>query len=197
MMSFVCAVNRMPRHLLTWEKNPEAIYSNSTLSNVSRCYLVFDDYHPYFAPNGSVFNGTNCDAPINPIGTRAILGVISSGFFTIAIILALTCLRKHGATHLPTEKRFRLVSRRWQWYWLVTTGFCGLVSGVMAIDVDRDYIQGSALVFQSIFYYVMMPTMLAGVWEMTRHWYGSFLFYEPSLTQFAGNSFFFNHLLYF
>lgn len=134
-----------------------------------------------------MFNGTNCDAPINPIGTRAILGIICSAFFTIAIILALTCLRKHGATHLPTEKRFRLVSRRWQWYWLITTGFCGLVSGVMAIDVDRDYIQSTALILQCIFYYVMMPTMLAGIWEMTRHWYGLFLFPRVFPTQRMGN----------
>lgn len=123
-----------------------------------------------------MFNGTSCDAPINPIGTRAVLGIICSAFFTIAIILGLTCLRKHGATHLPMEKRFRLVSRRWQWYWLVTTGFCGLVSGVMAIDVDRNYIQSTALILQCIFYYVTMPVMLAGIWEMTRHWYGLFLF---------------------
>lgn len=48
----------------------------------------------------------------------------------------------------------------------------------MAIDVDRNYIQSTALILQCIFYYVMMPTMLAGIWEMTRHWYGLFLFFK-------------------
>ncbi|KAH8151747.1 uncharacterized protein LAJ45_04369 [Morchella importuna] len=150
------------------------IYTNGTLSNISRCYLVFDNYHPYFALNGSVFNGTNCDAPINPIATRAILGIVSSVLFAIGIMLGLTLLRKHGATHLPVEKRFRLVSRRWQWYWLICTAVCGMISGFMAIDVDRNYLQSTALIMQSIFFYVMLPAMLASVWEMTRHW-GSFL----------------------
>lgn len=158
----------------------KAIYSNSTLSNVSRCYLVFDDYQPYFVSNGSVFNGTDCDSPINPIAIRGILGIVSSVFFALAVMFGLSCLRKHGANHLPTEKRFKLVSRRWQWYWLIITGFCGLISGFMAIDVDRDYIQSTALILQSIFYYVMLPTMLAGIWEMTRHWYGLFLFLDFS-----------------
>lgn len=118
-----------------------------------------------------MFNGTNCDAPINPIATRAILGIVSSVLFAIGIMLGLTLLRKHGATHLPVEKRFRLVSRRWQWYWLICTAVCGMISGFMAIDVDRNYLQSTALIMQSIFFYVMLPAMLASVWEMTRHWY--------------------------
>lgn len=54
----------------------------------------------------------------------------------------------------------------------------------MAIDVDRDYIQSTALILQSIFYYVMLPTMLACIWEMTRHWYG--LSYLPNPNEWCG-----------
>jgi len=43
----------------------------------------------------------------------------------------------------------------------------------MAIDVDRDHLPGAAIILQSVFYYGSLPTMLAAVWEMTRHW-GSF-----------------------
>lgn len=97
------------------------IYSNGTLSNSSRCYLVFDIYRPWMAPNGSVFNGTGCDSPINPIATRGALGIAFAALYAVVIIFVCVHLRKHGATHLPPEKRFRLVSRRWQWYWLLAT----------------------------------------------------------------------------
>lgn len=86
------------------------------------------------------------------------------------IVLALTCLSKHGKNHLPAERRFRLVSRRWVWYWLLVTAVVGIISGLTSVDVDRDYLQGIALILQNVFYYVMLPASLASIWEMTRHW---------------------------
>jgi hypothetical protein len=62
------------------------------------------------------------------------------------------------------------VSRRWAWYWFIVAAACGVVSGITSIDVDRDYLQGTALILQNAFYYVTLPAMLASVWEMTRHW---------------------------
>lgn len=88
-------------------------------------------------------------------------------------MFGLSCLKKHGSTHIPIEKRFRLVSRRWQWYWFFATAAVGAISGLVSIDVDRDYVQGTALILQGFFYYLMLPTALASIWEMTRHW-GSF-----------------------
>ncbi|PWW80558.1 hypothetical protein C7212DRAFT_163969 [Tuber magnatum] len=150
------------------------IYSNGTLSNSSRCYLVFDIYRPWMAPNGSVFNGTKCDSPINPIATRGALGITFAVLYAVVIVFVCVHLRKHGATHLPLEKRFRLVSRRWQWYWLMVTCACGMISGFTAIDIDRDYLMGTPFVLSVLFYWVMVPTTLAAVWETTRHW-GSFM----------------------
>lgn len=150
------------------------IYSNGTLSNSSRCYLVFNVYRPWMAPNGSVFNGTSCDSPINPIATRGALGITFAVLYAVAIVFVCIHLRKHGATHLPAEKRWRLVSRRWQWYWLLATCACGMISGFTAIDIDRDYLMGTPFVLSVLFYWVMVPTTLAAVWETTRHW-GSFM----------------------
>jgi len=86
------------------------------------------------------------------------------------VIFALSSLTKHGRNYLPQERRFRLVSRRWAWYWLIVAAACGVVSGFTGIDVDRDYLQGTALILQNAFYYVTLPAMLGSVWEMTRHW---------------------------
>ena len=126
------------------------------------------------APNGSVFNGTSCDSPINPVATRGALGITFAVLYAMVIVFVCVHLRKHGATHLPPEKRFRLVSRRWQWYWLLATCACGMISGFTAIDIDRDYLMGTSFVLSVLFYWVMLPTTLAAVWEMTRHW-GSFM----------------------
>jgi hypothetical protein len=41
---------------------------------------------------------------------------------------------------------------------------------VSAIDVDRDYLQSIALIIQNFFFYLMIPGILATVWEGVRHW---------------------------
>ncbi|KAI5776847.1 hypothetical protein EDC01DRAFT_437086 [Geopyxis carbonaria] len=146
------------------------IWDNGTLSNSSFCYLVFGRYEAYMLPNGSVINGTKCEAPVRPIHIRGSLGIAFGALYGLMIILALACLNKHGRMYLPAEKNFRLVSRRWPWYWMICAATCGIVSGMTSIDVDRNYLQGTALILQNIFYYVMLPAMLASIWEMTRHW---------------------------
>ena len=149
------------------------IYSNGTLSNSSQCVLAFSIYKPVMLYNGTIINGTNCDSPIDPIETRGALGIVFAVLFAAFIMWGLVNLKKHGQSHLPVEKHFRLVSRRWPWYWAIFTAAVGCISGFMAIDVDRDYLPGTAIILQSVFYYISLPTVLAAVWEMTRHW-GSF-----------------------
>lgn len=149
------------------------IWGNGTVSNATNCYLVFNQYDPYFYDNGTVVNTTQCDTPINPIALRGFLGIAFSVLFAIVLICALTGLAKHGRMYLPAEKNFRLVSRRWAWYWVTVTAAVSIISGFTSIDVNRDYLQGSGLILQNIFYYISLPATLAAVWEMVRHW-GSF-----------------------
>lgn len=47
---------------------------------------------------------------------------------------------------------------------------CGVISGLTGIDVDRDYLQKLAIILQSFFNALMMPGILATVWEAVRHW---------------------------
>jgi hypothetical protein len=147
-----------------------AIYDNGTLSNSSNCYLAFGQYAPVFLPNGTAVNGTSCDSPIKKIRTRGGLGIGFGVIFAILIVLGITALAKHGKSYLPVEKNFRLVSRRWPWYWYVIAGACGCISGFVGVDIDRVYLQSTSLILQNVFYYVTLPAMLAAVWEMTRHW---------------------------
>ncbi|KAH8693028.1 hypothetical protein BGW36DRAFT_399787 [Talaromyces proteolyticus] len=145
-------------------------YSNGTLSNASFCWLVFDAYRPRMDINGSVINGTSCYSPIVDIQVHAKLGITFAVLFAASIIITLLNLRKHGKIHLPREKRWPTYSRRLVWCWLVIAGICGVVSGFMSIDVDRYYIQSLPLILQSLFYYLMLPPLLAAVWEDVRHW---------------------------
>ena len=47
---------------------------------------------------------------------------------------------------------------------------CGAISSVSAVDVDRDYLQSSGILIQTLFWYLMIPGLLATVWEGARHW---------------------------
>ena len=146
------------------------IYSNGTLSNDTKCVLVFGNFKPVMLPNGTILDGTKCDSPIKPIKIRGALGIVFAVMFAGIIMWGLVNLRKHGKAYLPAQKQFRLVSRRWPWYWMIFTATVCCISGFMAVDVDRDYIPGAAIILQSVFYYVSLPTILAAAWEMTRHW---------------------------
>ncbi|KAK5004599.1 hypothetical protein LTR39_006138, partial [Cryomyces antarcticus] len=46
------------------------LYSNNTISNDSKCYLIFDQYQPLMLSNGSWINGTSCYLPYYRIKGR-------------------------------------------------------------------------------------------------------------------------------
>lgn len=73
------------------------------------------------------------------------------------------------------------VGRRWKWYWLIGLSVIGAVGAFMSIDVDRDHVQSSPLVIQSIFYTLLTPVMMAAVWEGVRHWYFLLSLYTLSI----------------
>ncbi|GAB1213666.1 hypothetical protein ATERTT37_002816 [Aspergillus terreus] len=147
------------------------LYTNGTLSNGSECYLAFNQFKPFmFSENGTFVNGTSCYSPLNNIGTHASAGLAFIVLFAISMFLTLLNLRKHGRRYLPTEQRWILMGRRWKWYWLLFVGACGLISCIMSIDVDREYLPSSPIVLQSIFYTLLLPGLMAAVWEAVRHW---------------------------
>ena len=149
------------------------LYSNSTISNDSYCYLTlpqFSSNMPVILANGSITNGTSCYIPYYQIGLRGGIGIGFAVLFGISIMFSLVSLRKHGQLFLPQEKRFRAIGRRWSWYWALFVAACGMISSVSAIDVDRYYLQSSPLIIQTIFWYLMVPGLLACVWESVRHW---------------------------
>lgn len=145
-------------------------YDNGTLSNGSNCVLSFAAYKPTLLFNGTFINGTTCYAPIEGLETRGGVGIAFASMFAVTILLCIVNLRKHGKRFLPAHKRFSLVGRRWQWYWLVFLGTVSLISCLMSIDVDRYFLQDLPLILQSIFYHLMLPLLLASLWEGVRHW---------------------------
>lgn len=146
------------------------LYSNGTLSNGSNCWLAFDIFQPRMNPNGTFLNATSCYTPIVDLQDRGKVGIAFAAMFAASIVFTLLNLRKHGRTYLPPEKRWKAVSRRWVWYWLLVVAVCGIISGFMSVDVDRDYLQSLPLILQSLFYYLMLPSVMAAVWEGVRHW---------------------------
>ena len=146
------------------------LYSNRTVSNTSSCYILFGKYTADLLQNGTWVNATTCYEPIFGIKQRGKLGVAFGVCFAATIMFTLLNLRKHGENFLREEKRFRLVGRRWQWYWMLFVAGCGITSCLTSVDVDRDYLQQIAIVLQSLFFFLMVPGTLAMVWEATRHW---------------------------
>lgn len=150
------------------------LYSNGTLSNGSRCLLTngpYGDFTPkYVFPNGTFLNTTSCYSPIKPISTRGFISIALAVLFGLALIFTLICLRRHGRMYLPTEKRFRPVGRRWQWYWMIAMCATGFISLVTNIDVDRYYLPEIPIVLTSFFWFLMNLCSLACVWEAVRHW---------------------------
>ncbi|KFY88347.1 hypothetical protein V498_06815 [Pseudogymnoascus sp. VKM F-4517 (FW-2822)] len=146
------------------------LYSNGTLSNNSNCFLTFDPYTPHLLPNGTFLNTTSCYTPLNGIGNRAKPGIALGVFFGLSLVFTMVNLRKHGKLFLPSEKRFVAIGRRWQWYWMIWVAACGMASGFTSVDVDRYYLPEWPLILNSIFWYLMIPSTLAIVWESVRHW---------------------------
>jgi|SRR5436190_3933248 len=146
------------------------LYSNGTLSNGTNCWLTFDIYRPHMLSNGTFLNATSCYSPIKGIGQRGSVGIAFASLFAASILFTLINLRKHGKRFLPAQKRWRVVGRRWQWYWMIFVATCGAISCFTSIDVDRNYLQSIAIILQSFFYHLMFPATLAAVWEGVRHW---------------------------
>jgi hypothetical protein len=156
------------------------LYSNGTLSNRSNCWLVFDEYKPSLLSNGTFLNATSCYSPIKHVGGRGALGITFGALFGMSVILTLKNLRKHGRLYLADEKRWSAVGRRWRWYWMIFAAVCGAISAINVVDVDRNYLQSTPIILQSFFYYLMLPGVLACVWESVRHWSVSLQAHETS-----------------
>jgi hypothetical protein len=149
------------------------VYPNGTVSNGSECYLSFGEYQPTLFDNGTFFNTTACDTPYYSVHSRGIIGVVFAVVMLMLIPASLFNLHKHGARYMEEKKRFKNISRRWPWYWLlILQALCG-VAGFFSIDLDRDYLQGTSLTIYGALFTATLPVALAACWELTRHW-GSF-----------------------
>ncbi|KAH7401492.1 hypothetical protein BKA66DRAFT_450728 [Pyrenochaeta sp. MPI-SDFR-AT-0127] len=163
-------INGMRFNLTALEEFGYTLYSNRTLSNGTQCYLVFDSFKPSMLNNGTWVNETTCYIPYYSIQTRGMLSIAFGSLFGVILILTLINLRKHGKLYLREDKRFRVVGRRWQWYWMLFVAACGMISTLTGVDIDRYYLQDLPIILQSFFFMLMIPGALAMVWEGTRHW---------------------------
>ncbi|KAK7208314.1 hypothetical protein BZA70DRAFT_265604 [Myxozyma melibiosi] len=147
---------------------------NGTVSNVSNCYLSFGSYHPEIYADGTVENNVSCDSPYYGIASRGGIGIAFGALSILMLPFSMNNLHRLGKMHVKREhKRFRLISRRWQWYWVFVIHALSAVAGFLSIDIDRDYIQGTSLTSYGAVFTSIFPCCLGAVWEMTRHW-GSF-----------------------
>ncbi|GKT82378.1 hypothetical protein Ct61P_00228 [Colletotrichum tofieldiae] len=147
------------------------LYTNGTVSNGSNCYVTEQPHTPvYLFPNGSFVNSTWCYDPINPIGTRAGVGVGFGVVYGMALMLVLANLKKHGKSYLPASKRFYPIGRRWQWYYAIMVCVAAFISLFTNIDVDRFYVIGLPIIINSFFWFLLQQFTMALVWEAVRHW---------------------------
>lgn len=163
-------INGLHFNLTALEHFHYAVYSNGTISNQSKCYLIFDNFKPHMFSNGSWVNATTCYIPYYGIRQRGAASIAFGSLFCISIMFTLINLRKHGKQYLREDRRFRIIGRRWQWYWMLFVAACGMISTLTGVDVDRYYLQQIPIVLQSFFFMLMVPGALAMVWEATRHW---------------------------
>jgi hypothetical protein len=145
-------------------------YSNGTISNGSHCCLVFEPYTPHLLQNGTFLNDTSCYSPIKSIGHRSEASLSFACFFFLSLMFTFINLRKHGRLFLPLEKRFRAIGRRWQWYWMIVVAAFAAISGITSVDVDRYYLPELPIVLTNFFWFLMLPSTMAVVWESVRHW---------------------------
>lgn len=158
-------------NLTTLEHWNYTYYDNFTLSNGSKCWLTFEPYQPALMfNNGTFVNATKCYSAINHIGVRGYTGIGFAVFFGLALVLTLTALAKHGPLHLPKERRFYPIGRRWQWYWGCFVSASALISLLTNVDVDRYYLQELPIIVTVFFWYLMCLGSIALVWEAVRHW---------------------------
>ncbi|KAH7327807.1 hypothetical protein B0I35DRAFT_346342 [Stachybotrys elegans] len=148
------------------------LYSNGTVSNGSRCYLLFEPYVEPLGlwPNGSWHNSTSCWVAINPVGPRALTGIGFAVAFGVGLVLTMTALAKHGRLYLPVDRRFYPIGRRWQWYWACFVCSFALISLFMNIDVDRYFMQEIPMIVTVFAWFLINNGIVAVVWEAVRHW---------------------------
>ncbi|ROT37838.1 hypothetical protein SODALDRAFT_333589 [Sodiomyces alkalinus F11] len=165
------AIHDVHFNLTTLREWNYTLYTNGTLSNGSRCYLTPPPYTPVeLLSNGTFINATSCYEPVDPIGSRAAAGVAFAVAYGLCLIGILVNLNKHGRLHLPAEKRFRPVGRRWQWYWAIWVVATAFVSLFTTVDVDRFRVVGLPIILTSFFWFLMQQGALALAWEAVRHW---------------------------
>ncbi|KAL2179637.1 uncharacterized protein P884DRAFT_256906 [Thermothelomyces heterothallicus CBS 202.75] len=158
-------------NLTTLEHWNYTYFSNGTLSNGSWCFLTFPPYTPaYVFPNGTFLNATKCWSPTESIRERGGVAIGYAVLFGITLVLTLVNLHKHGRLHLPAEKRFYPIGRRWQWYWASFVCATAMVSLFVSIDVDRYYLPELPVILTTFFWYLMQMGTVALVWEAVRHW---------------------------
>jgi len=147
------------------------LYSNGSLSNGSWCILAFEPYTPsYVLPNGTFLNVSSCWSPTEPIGLRGGIAIGYAVLFGIVLVLTVVDLNKHGKLHLPAEKRFYPIGRRWQWYWGAFVCATAMISLLVSVDVDRYFLPEIPIILTSFFWYLMQIGAIALVWEAVRHW---------------------------
>ncbi|KAI1385649.1 uncharacterized protein F4822DRAFT_350364 [Hypoxylon trugodes] len=145
--------------------------TNFTLSNDSSCVLMDSPYTPTSVlANGTFLNSTSCYSATGDIGNRARIGIAFAVVFALSLVFVLVNLKKHGELHLPAEKRFYPVGRRWQWYWAIFVCATSLVALFTGIDVDRYRVPELPIVLNVFFWFLMQMGIMALVWEGVRHW---------------------------
>ncbi|KAK4098551.1 hypothetical protein N658DRAFT_431907 [Parathielavia hyrcaniae] len=164
-------INDVHLNLTTLSHWNYTLYSNGSLSNGTWCLLAFQPYTPsYVLPNGTFLNVTWCWTPTHPIDVRGGVAIGYAVLFAIALVLTLVALNKHGRLHLPAEKRFYPIGRRWQWYWGSWVCATAMISLLTSVDVDRYFLPELPIILTSFFWYLMQMGAVALVWEAVRHW---------------------------
>lgn len=169
-------------NISTFQQLNYTLYTNFTLSNdkTGECWLAgLHGITPPLLLNTTgnktrVVDGTSCYTPIRGLQQHGTLGIVLAILFALSFLCTVHSLRRHVTRqHISVESGGRTTSStsHRQWYWLLLVTACGTISGFMAIDVDRYYLPGLPLVLQSVFYYLMLPMLLAAVWESVHHWY--------------------------
>lgn len=146
------------------------LYSNHTLSNESRCFLIFESKIPELLPNGTFIDGISCYSPLRPIRARAKIGLIFACFFAFSIIYTIVNLRKLAKRSPSSHQKSDVHGARFQWYWALIAASCAVTSSIADIDVDRYYLPELPLILSSIFWHLTVLASICIIWETIRHW---------------------------
>ncbi|KAL1975601.1 hypothetical protein VTN31DRAFT_3993 [Thermomyces dupontii] len=151
------ALNGVVLHnISTFQRLNYTLYTNLTLSNdqTGDCWLAGLDgiSPPVLLPTGNkteLINGTSCFTPVRGLQQHGMLGIVLAMLFVLALLCTVHNLRRHARRKLAQAGNGgSSSSSRRQWFWLLLVAACGMVSGFMAIDVDRYYLPGLPLVLQ-------------------------------------------------